>query len=80
MAKTLLQTQIRLISPTTDASYEIQGEIGIVIDHVIGMLTENCNEIVVKAFDSASKKILRIEDISAEVEAVYSFQAPSASN
>jgi hypothetical protein len=53
------------------ASDEIHGEIGIEIDHVIGMLTDNCNEIVVKAFDSASKKVLGIEDISAEVEAVY---------
>ena len=48
-----------------------EGYITIEIDDVIGMLTDNCNEIVVKAFDSASKKVLGINDMSAEVEAVY---------
>ncbi len=47
------------------------GYIGIEIDHVIGMLTDNCNEIVVKAFDSATKKVLGIDDMSSEVDAVY---------
>jgi len=53
------------------SSDETHGEIGIEIDNVIGMLTDNCNDIVVKAFDSASKKVLGINDMSAEVEAVY---------
>jgi hypothetical protein len=48
-----------------------QGYISIEIDHVIGMLTDNCNDILVKAFDSASKKVLGIDDMSSEVEAVY---------
>ena len=60
------------INSTMETLYQDnEGYITIEIDDVIGMLTDNCNEIVVKAFDSASKKVLGVNDMSAEVEAVY---------
>ena len=59
---------------------ENHGYVSIEIDHVIGILTDNCNEIVVKAFDSASNKVLGFDVTSSEVDGVYVIPSAKSNN